>query len=543
MTVICLLLLLLLAPGLGAQAEAPGEPDIVLPEVILQIADLSVETVEAGLPPPEELLPPPAERAVPLPEQIDLPLLEAEFRPLPPEAQAPADSAAASGLFAEILLGAGNMSHLLSSVTLTRPGGTGLSPGGGQAGFSFAFRHEMLDGFNGHAPGSGFHNREDDLKGQLKLPLGKMDFQVRGSFADREQGLQGLSLTAQAVGAREGEGSARLSVPVGEQLRLDGGLEAGFAAQLLSGSGAAQQTETVLRPEIAAVYKRGIFWAGLNARAGRRTLSDDPEASLNRFAAGIEAGFETEGGVRLEARGGWFVSSEAVSVFPFDLTLTLPVTAFTVRAAGGYRVTEIDYRDLLNAYVPVGFPAAGGLKDDHGWFGKAGVSVRLSSGFSLLAEAEAAGHTALPDLEADSLTADGLFLFSQSEALTVQSRLGARWNPFPPLSLSAGWTAELADLSRFAPREEPPARHLVTVEAEAVERSARWSARGVLRFRPEEGSLPELSLEGSLRLGENISLGAEGRDLLAAFDAENRGWLSPYEAPGARGLVTLRINF
>lgn len=544
MIVLLILFLAVFSPGVWAdtgEPAEPAEPDIVLPEVILQITDLSVETVEAGLPPPEELLPPPAERAVPLPEQLDLPLAEPDFRPLPPEVQEPAAGGAGSGLFAEILLGAGNMSHLLSSVTLTRPGGAGAQ--GAQPGFSFAFRHEMLDGFGGHAPGSGYHSREDDLEGQLKLPLGKMDFAARGSFADREQGLQGLDPDVEAVGAREGAGAALVSVPLGERLRLDGGLEAGFAAQLLSGTGAAQQTETVLRPEITVLYTRGIFWAGLNARAGRRTLSDDPDASLNRFAAGIEAGFETEGGARLEARGGWFVSSEAVSVFPFDVTLTLPVTAFTLRAAGGYRVTEIDYAGLLGAYVPVGFPPAGGLEDDHGWFGEAGVSVRLGPGLSLLAEVEAAAHTALPDIEADSLDTDGLFLFSQADALTVQSRLGARWNPFPPLSLSAGWTAELADLSRFAPREEIPARHLVTVEAEATERSARWNARAVLRFRPDDGALPELGLGGSFRLGENISLGAEGEDLLAALGEETRSWLSPYEAPGARGLVTLRINF
>jgi hypothetical protein len=523
-------------PAAGAPA-APAEPDIVLPEVILQIADLSVETVEAGLPTQEELLPPPAERAVPLPEQVDLPLAEPDLRPQPGQAEPAAVGEDGGELFADLLLGAGNMNHLLSSVTLTRAGAPG-----GRPRFSFAFRHEMLDGFGEHDPGSGFHSREDALEGLLKLPLGSSDFEARGSFSDRERGLQDLDPDVLAVGARQGASSLRLSLPAGRRITLETGLEARFAARLLSGTGPEQRTETLLRPEVAAVYRRGIFWAGLSARAGRRVLEDDPDGELIRFAADLSAGFELESGARLEARGGWFASREAGSVFPFDLSLTLPAAAFTLRAAGGYRVTEIDCADLLSAYVPVAFPA-GGPQDDRGWFGEAGCSLRLSPGLSVLAQGEVATHRALPDLEADSLTADGLFVFSQVEALTVRSRLGVRWNPLPPLAVSAGWTGELADFSRFAPLGELPGRQLVSVEAEATERAGRWNARALLRFDLDRAVLPELGLGGYYRLGENIAVGLEGEDLLAAFAAEPRSWLSPWEEPGARGLLTLRINF
>ena len=58
---IAMILFAMIAVGLSAQtgsptrspnpAAAPGEPDIVMPQVILQIEDLSVEKVEAQLPP------------------------------------------------------------------------------------------------------------------------------------------------------------------------------------------------------------------------------------------------------------------------------------------------------------------------------------------------------------------------------------------------------------------------------------------------------------------------------------------------------------
>ena len=39
-------------------AAGPGGPDIVMPQVILQVQDVSVENVDAQLPPEEEMLPP-----------------------------------------------------------------------------------------------------------------------------------------------------------------------------------------------------------------------------------------------------------------------------------------------------------------------------------------------------------------------------------------------------------------------------------------------------------------------------------------------------
>ena len=61
------------ASGAGPSV-APGEPEIVLPQQILQIEDLSVEKVEAQLPPGDELLPP--ERKIPVLDEGDLAISE-----------------------------------------------------------------------------------------------------------------------------------------------------------------------------------------------------------------------------------------------------------------------------------------------------------------------------------------------------------------------------------------------------------------------------------------------------------------------------------
>jgi hypothetical protein len=77
---------MLLTPVVPARAQEiePEEPEIVLPRVLLEIEDLSVETITAGLP-EDELLP--EELEVPLPEPEDLVIDEPSIMLSPPRAE------------------------------------------------------------------------------------------------------------------------------------------------------------------------------------------------------------------------------------------------------------------------------------------------------------------------------------------------------------------------------------------------------------------------------------------------------------------------
>ena len=87
-------------------------------------------------------------------------------------------------LSSEVQLGAGTQNMILGSVSLKT-----LGP---DPRFSLQFHHETLDGFAGHAPGSGFNLRNDSLDGGLKFRLGGVDTDLAGSFKEDETGLQGL---------------------------------------------------------------------------------------------------------------------------------------------------------------------------------------------------------------------------------------------------------------------------------------------------------------------------------------------------------------
>ena len=69
-------------------AVAPGEPEIIMPQVVLQVEDLSVEKVEAQLPPEEDLLPP--VRTIPTLSEGELAVGEPTIPAAPVETEGPA---------------------------------------------------------------------------------------------------------------------------------------------------------------------------------------------------------------------------------------------------------------------------------------------------------------------------------------------------------------------------------------------------------------------------------------------------------------------
>ena len=166
----------------GGQSNAaqPAEPDIVLPEVIMQIDDLSVENVEAKLPPEEELLAP--ERQLPPPTVGDIPVTD----PAVPGAASVGEGtppASTANLSAEAQLGGGLENTIVGKLSMKT---LGADPR-----LSLGFSHEGADGFQGHQPGSGYRLRNDDLYGELADKLGPVDSHIQAGYRENEDGLQG----------------------------------------------------------------------------------------------------------------------------------------------------------------------------------------------------------------------------------------------------------------------------------------------------------------------------------------------------------------
>ena len=91
-------------------AVGPGEPDIIMPQVVLQVEDLSVEKVEAQLPPEEEMLPP--ARTIPMLSEGDLAVGEPTIPAAAVEAEGPGRPSNDRLLSSEVQLGAGTLNMI-----------------------------------------------------------------------------------------------------------------------------------------------------------------------------------------------------------------------------------------------------------------------------------------------------------------------------------------------------------------------------------------------------------------------------------------------
>ena len=104
-------------------------------------------------------------RAIPQLSEGELAVGEPTIPTAPVETEGPARPANERLLSSEVQLGAGSLNMISGSVALKT-----LGP---DPRFSLQFQHDSLDGFGGHAPGSGFSVRNDSLDGGLKFRAGR----------------------------------------------------------------------------------------------------------------------------------------------------------------------------------------------------------------------------------------------------------------------------------------------------------------------------------------------------------------------------------
>jgi hypothetical protein len=502
----------------------PGEPEIVMPQVILQIEDLSVEKVEAQLPPEEDLLPP--ERSIPVMSEGELAIGE----PALPSSAAEDETvsgARQSFLSSEVLVGAGFPDMITGSMSLKT---LGKDPR-----FSVQFSHETLDGFSGQEPGSGFSLRDDGLTGSVKLLLGPVDMEVTGAFSEQDNGLQSnpdvpyTSALARSLGVSAGFSSAPLA-----WLSLNASLAAGYDSLTLVGATPFPLTELAVEPAIGAQARFGAASVGLDARYWFR--QDDMAAadSLHRFEADATFAVDLPATFIVQGSVGWFWNSAGASLVPFTLSVTgTPFSFLTLSLEGGYAVVPYDLRDILGAHslaIPVQTAV---IADDHGWYADASTQLSITSDLALTAKLSFMTHAALPSALTVLDAAYGLYDVAQGEALTLASDVGMRWGITQSLSVSLGWTQQYLALPLFTPQ------YAVTAEIVALEASGRYGGNLSVAVQPTLSGLlqlPVVRLSGFWKISDVVKLRLDCDDLLWPLLDGSRWDVAPdtYVTPGFR---------
>ncbi len=508
----------------------PGEPEIVLPQVILEIEDVSVENVQATLPPEEELLPP--ERQASLPAVGEIAVGEPSIPA--PESGAEQVKGGERALAVDALLGAGTESTILGKLNVKT---LGRDPR-----VSLSFSHQNIDGFSGHSPGSGYDTRSDELGADLKARVGPFDLGVKGNFHDGEDGMQGEGPFISRL-SRTAGGSVGVRADALDWLSVGGSMEAGLDTFILTGDSPLSMDETRLSPGLCAEARFDPVKIGLSTRFTVRNADygvDDVRDQKARI--GLSISVELPSSMLLEGSAAWWWDSEEGSLFPFEVRFSgAPFGSVAFGVGAGYKVQSYAMADILSA-CPLFVPRY--LIDDHGWFADSTLTLSVAKDLAFNAAAFLMESREMPDAAGStSATQDpgtGLFTLTQRSALRFSSDLGIRWNAVPGLTLGAGWKHQYLKRPAFVARDE------LTAEAIVMEKSGAYGADASFTLRmgaPFTTQLPDVGIGGFVRISDVLQMRVDVKDILQPALDGPRESIDPFEEPGFRVIAGARLSF
>jgi hypothetical protein len=501
-----------------------------MPQMVLRIEDLSVENVQAQLPPEEEMLAP--VRAIPLLSEGELAVGEPTVATPAVESEGPSRVTNKRLLSSDVQLGVGNLNMILGNVALAT-----LGP---DPRLSLQFHHESLDGFDGHAPGSGFSVRDEDLDGGLKGRLGAVDADVEGGFKENETGLQQQGPYSSVL-SRVFSGSASFSGFVTDWLTLGVQAGGGYDSLTLQSSAPLSSSGLRLDPEVSAEAHFGAVKLGLETRYWYRQeyyLLYGMD-QLHRVQIDSVFSLELPATLLLQARAGWFYNSAGLSRFPFMLSVTgTPLTFLTLSVEGGYKVIPYEMHDIISSST---LAETTPLADDRGWYGDAMGQISLARDLAVTLKAEYMSHEAMPVGSVAIDPATGLFPVAQPGATQLSGNAGLRWGFTQVFSLSAGWDHEFLDRPFFTPTDS------ITAGLIGVEPNGRYGGSLTMAYGPiYDGTLqdPVVHLSGFWKIIETIKLQLDGDDLLAPLFGGPRWNIarSTYITPGFRIFGSLSVS-
>jgi hypothetical protein len=514
-------------------AVAPGEPDIIMPEVILKVEDLSVEKVEAQLPPTEDMLPP--VRPVPTLSEGELAVGEPPIPAAAVEAEGAVGPSNDRLLSSEVQLGAGSLKAISGSVVLKT-----LGP---DPRFSLQFHHETLDGFGGHDPGSGFNSRDDSLGGGLKFRLLGVDTGLSGSFKEDETGLQGMGGPGPAYTSalsRDISGTGTFSGAPTDWLTLTLDARGSVDSTTMQGTTPLSATGLLLAPVLSAQAHFGGIRFGLDTHYWYRDESylSSGQSQLHRVQLDADFGFDLPATFVVQAAVGWFWNSAGLSLFPFSLAVTgTPMEALTLSLEGGYKVVPYGMQDMLSASL-LTLPSS--LADDRGWYANSSVQLSLTRDLAATVNAAFMLHDAMPFGSTTLDAQTGLFPVTQSSGVELSTNAGLRWGISQAFSLSAGWSHEFKDRPFFTPIDA------ITAGLIALEANGRFGGSLTVSAGPiADGTLqqPLVHISGFWKIIDAVKFQVDGDDLLGPLIGSRWSISSgTYITPGFRIIGSLSMS-
>jgi len=521
------------APSL--EGIEPEEPVLILPDVVIQVADEQQEEVVGDLPAEEALSA--RESEVPLPE-ADLVLAIEPVLALPAATRSEYREAP---FYAEVEIGVGTTRHLLSDVALYK---IGEKPR-----FRVGLRHQQMESFSLPPSDEPYSFREEKFEVDCSFGLSGFEGEFFGDYWQQERGLQGEGMYAGRTGQRL-QGEAGLERVWAELFGLAFSARGGYASSLLESADPLRERELFVIPAVSSEFIFGGFRIGADAEYVFNLLElyELAPALLHRLEAGLYMRWDFPSGVSLAGDVDYYWNSlyglanpSYYGLVPFRLAVSGNVArAWDYRLAGGFRAQPLFLSGYIFGY-PYAYVADDPPGDDAGWFVDASSVLHIGKHWTANAGLAFQDHSRLlhPAESADAET--GLFpIVASAERcpeLRFETGVQGTWNG--RVNLSGRWMVQLLAL----PENVDSDRLAITVGLTGEKRRAEVETTFKWDNILSEGlSVPDLGLEASVQLGSAVSLGLQGRDLLHLLASEPRYAREPFVEPGSRLSAALDIR-
>lgn len=544
-----LLLFLFVSIGLFAQdsgsevVTGPAEPDeteIILPEMYLEIEDLSVEEIDAVIPDNDEIVLSSIEFKLPEPGDIEIPPEIFTFTD-PAVGASSAESALSgntAGFYSEGIIGAGTSLNITGDINLYSVGGP--------TDFRLRYFHDSYDGFAGRQAGEGFAERRELIEAEFGYAADLLRAGMSVIYDEKETGLQGFQPDYYSMTRRVPSVEASAEWTPSDMLTIKGALASELSRLQLNSMNSAGYSTYNLEPEADILFGND----GVKIGAGI-------DYSLNGEFAGGGTAHTLGGGLMFEASVSdiFGISANADVLwddwqrffFPFEVGISGIGPSIDYFLRGGYRAFRTDrsvIREISEtADGPVSADSYGILPVTYGWFGEAVFGWNPGSNTALKASLDFSSYDDAPVPAESSIS--GLYTMNTTSSTCLSAGLDVFLNITDRLSINAGWQGQLFEqIQWYSPR------HIINTEMELLSTDLSMGLAGSAELRIYDPAqtwfnndwLPALGLEGFIRLSDGFEFTVSGQDLGAAFLETGRILWDDYLDRGASLQARIKIS-
>lgn len=528
--------------GLFAQEEGPDEPELILPEKVLDIQDITAIDIEVSLP-LQEIQTPQIETALPRQDEIEIPD-DAFTVELDTDIDSGTPQAASNEFYSEGELGFGTMNHILGSISLYKLGNAPR--------FKTRFFYEGRDGYwagsdTGYTPaGSGAFSKAINLEGAFILSAENIEDRIELMYSEQEEGLQDISPVFYSIVSRYISGANEFSYLFADNFRFEWNAYSEYSSFVYTGTDAGQGQELAFATRLLAATDFDRFNAGVFAGyglengwfSGFTAFAHTPSPIVHDIHGGLEVSLDVNDSFLIDGSTSVLYDFSGDLYFPFKAGFTAGVPgAFILDAEGGYVYEYINNHDLWER-IPVTAPLYEGTVK-RGWSVLASMSMKPVKDFRIKLGGvfEELENSFWIDSSLDTSTGLADYSFGPGRSLVVTSSVD--WNPVPEMILSAAWDWSVFDRSAEQPLHE------ILIEATWEQTASKFGAG--LTNRVSVRSLdvfpvPETGLSGFWRPGEGIKLEIAADDILGLFLENGRRRWGGYLAPGSSITIKTQVS-